>query len=180
MFFLINMHGSSHVGPWALECWKHSLEEKAGQDDRVVPGLVCSSNTAPWAWGTFSFPLLRLGHSMHSEGWMVVRVERVHQTLPLSMCGVCDVAMKAMPVCAWGPILSWQYALIKLVMMKNAELNSTEVKISPFSSDQSFPHFPHPHVSALSWKDHHFVSDVFNLCDSFSCWFNCWFFQWEC
>lgn len=141
MFFLINVHGSSHVGPWALECWKHSLEEKAGQDDRGVPGLVCSSNTAPWAWGSYSFPLL---HFMHSEGCVMVRVERVHQTLPLSMCGVCDVAMKAMPVCAWGPILSWQYALIKLAMIKNAELNSTEVKIPPFSSDQRFPGCPSP------------------------------------
>lgn len=28
-----------------------------------------------------------------------MRVERVHHTLPLSMCGMCDVAVKAMPVC---------------------------------------------------------------------------------
>lgn len=35
MFFLINMCGSSLV-PWALEHWKHSSEEKADQDGRVV------------------------------------------------------------------------------------------------------------------------------------------------
>lgn len=144
MVFLINVHGSSHVGLWALECWKHFFEEKAGQDNREVSGLVCSSDPAPWARGTYGFPLLHFMHSVHSEGWMVMRVERVHQTLPLSMCGVCDVAMKAMPVCAWGPILSWQYALINLAVMKNAELNSTEVKIPSFSSDQRFPGCPSP------------------------------------
>lgn len=167
------MHGSSHVEPWALGCWKHSVEEKAGQDDRGVPGLVCSSNTAPWAWGTYSFPLLHFVLSVHSGGWMVVRVERAPQILPLSMCGVCDSPMKAMPVCARGPILSWQYALINLAMVKNAELNSTEVKIPPSLQIRDFLAVPHPCVSALSWKDHHFVLEVFKFCDSFSCWFNC-------
>lgn len=64
MFFLMNMHGCSHVGPWALECWKHSLEEKTGRDDRGVSGLVCSSNATPRAWGTCGFPLLHFVHSV--------------------------------------------------------------------------------------------------------------------
>lgn len=136
--FLMSMRGSSHVGPQAQGCWKDSLEEKARQGGRDVSGLVCSRDTTPRAQGAHIFPVLHFVHSVPSEGCVVVKVEWVHQTLALSMCGVSDTAMKAMPVCAWRPILEWQYSLINLAMMRNAKLNSTEVKISPFYSDQIF------------------------------------------
>lgn len=143
MLFLINMHGSSHVGPWALECWKHFLEEK---DARMTERCE--------AWSVLVIQLH--GHEGYTAflcctSCTLCTLEAVcwwgwkgFITLFLWVCVVC-VMLPWRPcqcVCAWGPILSWHYSLIKnLAMMKNTELNSAEVKIAPwpFSLDQRFP-----------------------------------------
>lgn len=97
-----------------------------------------------------------------------------------SEAGMCDVAVKAMPVWAWWPILSWQYSLINLEMMKNAELNSTEMKIPSFSLDQRFPGCPSPSCLSTELEGPSLCIRSFQPLWLFSCWFNCWFFQWEC